>query len=159
MLKIKELYSREEAKRIRESFWTSFGQYMAPITGAEGDKVTWINYKTGIKHLFFRMEADNKVARISIDMVNPDEGMRELLFDQFKEYRLLLKSELNEEWIWDLLQYDDHGKATAKIYTELNGLSIFKKEDWPDLISFFKPRIIALDAFWSTAKYGFEIFK
>jgi hypothetical protein len=31
-----------------------------------------------------------------------------------------------------------------------------KRDDWPAIISFLKPRIIALDAFWSQAKYGFE---
>ncbi len=41
-------------------------------------------------------------------------------------------------------------------YIHLNGVSIFNKEDWPQLISFFKQRIIALDQFWSTARYGFE---
>jgi len=70
-----------------------------------------------------------------------------------------LEAEIGEEWIWDDSFYDEYGKHTARIYTEIRGLSVFKKEDWPALISFFKPRIIALDSFWSTAKYGFELFK
>jgi hypothetical protein len=45
------------------------------------------------------------------------------------------------------------------IYTTMEGKSIFKQEDWPDLISFFKPRLMALDEFWCDAQYGFEIFK
>ncbi|RYZ23162.1 MAG: DUF4268 domain-containing protein, partial [Chitinophagaceae bacterium] len=36
---------------------------------------------------------------------------------------------------------------------------IFRREDWPELISFFKPRIVALDAFWSEAKYFFEALR
>jgi len=157
--KIKELYSREEAKKIKESFWTSFGQYMSPIPNADGEKVTWVNYKTGIRFLFFRMEATNKLAQIGIEIANPDAGIRALLFEQFKEYAQVLHAELDEEWIWDDSFYDDYGKPTARIYTEIRGLSVFKKEDWPDLISFFKPRIIALDSFWSNAQYGFELFK
>jgi len=157
--KIKELYSREEAKKIKESFWTSFGQYMSPIPNADGEKVTWVNYKTGIRFLFFRMEATNKLAQIGIEIANPDAGIRDLLFEQFKEYAQVLHAELDEEWIWDDSFYDDYGKPTARIYTEIRGLSVFKKEDWPDLISFFKPRIIALDSFWSNAQYGFELFK
>lgn len=153
------MYSREEAKRIKESFWTSFGQYMAPIPSSDGEKVTWVNYKTGIRYLFFRMEASNKIAQIGIEIAHPDEGIRALVFEQFKEFKAVLNAELDEEWIWDDLHFDEYGKATARIYTEARGLSVFKKEDWPELIQFFKPRIIALDSFWSMAKYGFEIFK
>ncbi len=32
-------------------------------------------------------------------------------------------------------------------------------EQWHDLIAFFKPRIIALDAFWTDAKYSFDALR
>lgn len=153
------MYSRDEAKSIKESFWTSFGQYMTPILGAEGQRVNWVNYKTGVKHLFFRMDVDNKRAFIAIEMAHPDAGIRSLMFEQFAQYRMVLESELAEEWVWDEQYYDDHGKETARIYIELPGVSVFRKDDWPSLISFFKPRMIALDSFWSDAQYGFELFK
>ncbi|GAA4136973.1 hypothetical protein GCM10022216_12610 [Sphingobacterium kyonggiense] len=105
------------------------------------------------------MEASNKVAQIAIEIANPDEGIRALIFEQFQQYKMLLEEELGEEWIWDLDFYDEYGKAKARIFTEIRGVSVFKQEDWPDLISFFKPRIMALDSFWSTAQYGFDIFK
>ncbi len=41
-------------------------------------------------------------------------------------------------------------------YIQVTDVSIFNKEDWPQLISFFKQRIIALDQFWSMAQYGFD---
>jgi hypothetical protein len=41
----------------------------------------------------------------------------------------------------------------------MEGVSIFNKEDWPKLISFFKPRIVALDEFWNMVKYSFESLK
>lgn len=153
------MYSREEAKKIKESFWTSFGQYMAPVPSADGEKVTWVNYKTGIRNLYFRMDASNKVAQIGIVIADSDAGIRALIFEQFQEYRTVLHAELGEEWIWDPEYYDEYGKATARIYTEIRGSSIFNQQDWPALISFFKPRIMALDSFWSTAQYGFEMFK
>ncbi|MGN5954448.1 DUF4268 domain-containing protein [Sphingobacterium lactis] len=153
------MYSREEAKRIKENFWTSFGQYMSVVPSSDGTKVTWVNYKTGIRYLFFRMEASNKVAQIAIEIANPDEGIRALIFEQFLQYKTILEDELGEEWIWDLDFYDEYGKAKARIFTEIRGVSVFKQEDWPSLISFFKPRIMALDSFWSTAQYGFDIFK
>src|SRR5690606_40670888 len=50
----KLMYSKEEAKRLKERFWTNFGQFMSLVPNEEGVKVNWVNYKTGIKHLYFR---------------------------------------------------------------------------------------------------------
>ncbi|WP_437921374.1 DUF4268 domain-containing protein [Sphingobacterium sp. LRF_L2] len=154
------MYSRDEAKQLKERFWTSFGQFMTLVPSEEGLKINWINYKTGIKHLFFRMEADNKTARIFIEISHPDEGIRALMYEQFHSYKTVLEGELEEKWIWLPTVDNDFGKSSAQIIcTFEERISIFNQNDWPTLISFFKPRIIALDRFWSNAKYAFEIFK
>src|SRR5690606_25342798 len=152
------LYSREEAKRLKEQFWTSFGRFMSLVPNEDGLKANWINYKTGVQHVFFRMEADSKTASIYIEINHPDEGLRELILAQFEEYRAILHAELEEEWTWDEVFYDADGKKTARIGTTLEQkASVFKVEDWPILIGFFKTRMIALDRFWSNAKYAFDI--
>lgn len=153
------MYSREEAKRLKEQFWTSFGQYMIGVPSADMEKVNWVNYKTGIKHLFFRMDGTNKTAVIMIEITHPDPSIRELMFAQFVELKNVLHTALGEEWEWDPVYYDAYGKETARISLSLDKVSVFKNTDWPTLISFFKPRIIAIDEFWSTAKYTFDIFK
>lgn len=133
---------------------------MSLVPNEDGLKINWVNYKTGIKHLYVRMEADHKTAKIYVAISHPDEGIRELMFTQFKEYKNVLHAELGEEWIWSENHYDEYGKNTTRIGIELDkNVSVFKAEDWPTLINFFKPRIIALDQFWSNAKYGFELFK
>jgi len=54
------VYTREEAAAIKEQFWRTFGQYMAAVPSAEGLRVNWINYKTGIKQLHFKTDATSK---------------------------------------------------------------------------------------------------
>src|ERR1700761_5934632 len=139
------MYSKDEASQIRQSFWTTFGQYIAPQLSADGVKVNWVNYKTGIKSLYFKMEADKDSAIIGIYMTHPDKGLQELFFEQFAEIKAMLNSYLNEDWIWALHDVDEHGKTISRIYTKISGVSIYHRNDWPQLISFFKPRIIALD--------------
>jgi hypothetical protein len=63
---------------------------------------------------------------------------------------------MNEQWEWEALVADENGKTVSRIYKELGGVNIFNKTDWPALISFFKPRLIAFDEFWSLVKPGFE---
>jgi hypothetical protein len=153
------LYSKDEASQIRQAFWTAFGQYIAPQLSADGLRTNWINYKTGIKHLNFKMQADNRSAYIAIEMAHPDAGMQELQFAQFQELKTMLHTYLNEEWEWQLHTHDENHKTISRIIRVLPSASIFNRNDWPALISFFKPRIIALDEFWSVAQYSFEMFK
>ncbi|WP_046247148.1 DUF4268 domain-containing protein [Hymenobacter terrenus] len=153
------MYSKAEATELRQAFWTAFGQYMAPVPSAEGESRNWINYKTGLKHVYFRMQADNRRATIAIEMTHPDAGIRELFFEQFLELEALLHEALGEEWTWEPNATDANGLPYSRIYKELGGVNLFNRNDWPALISFFKPRIIALDAFWTDAQYAFEALK
>ena len=150
------MYTRQQAAQLKQAFWTTFGHYMNPVLSAEGEKINWINYKTGEKNIFFRMAADNKRATMSIELTHKDTEIQQLYFEQFVQFKKLLEAETAEKWHWLLHATDEYGKTVSKIYTELSGISVFKKEDWPNLISFFKQRIIALDEFWSHVKYAFE---
>ena len=153
------MYSKAEATQLRQAFWTTFGQYMAPVLSAEGLPANWINYKTGLKNVYFRMQADNRRARIGIELTEPDAGIRALFFEQFEELKTLLHETLGEAWTWEPATADAHGRPLSRIYKELAPANVFSRDDWPALISFFKPRLVALDAFWSDAQYAFEALK
>ena len=153
------MYSKREASQLRQAFWTAFGQYMSPVLSSEGEQINWINYKTGEKDIYFRMNADNKKASIAIELTHKEADIQALYFEQFQQLKTLLQNALQEEWTWLLHTRNEHGKTISRIYTKIENVSIFKKDDWAQLISFFKPRIIALDEFWSTAKYVFEAMR
>ena len=152
------MYTRQEASRIKQAFWTTYGQYMRPVPSASGEKVNWVNYKTGIKHIYFRMHADRKGAYIAIELTHPNLTIQQKQYDQLLQMRSLLKEQLNESWDWLPMTRDDYGKIISQVKKELPDVNIFNQDEWPELISFFKPRIIALDAFWSFARYSFEPF-
>ena len=153
------MYSKEQASQLKQAFWTAFGQYMAPVHSAAGERISWVNYKTGIKHVHFRMQADRSSAMIAIEIIHPDAGLQELFFEQFKELKTLMQGYLGETWKWQLYSTDEYGKTISRIYKETDPVSIFSQSDWPALISFFKPRMIALDAFWADAQYAFDALR
>jgi len=150
------MYSKTEATQLRQAFWTTFGQYMAPVPSAEGIPTNWINYKTSLKHVYFRLHADNRRASIGIELTHPDPEIRELFFAQFEELKAMLHETLGEIWRWELHAEDANGLPLSRIFTELTPANLFNRDDWPTLISFFKPRLMALDEFWSTAQYAFD---
>lgn len=153
------MYSKQEAYLLRQEFWTSFGQYMSLHLSADGEKINWINFKTGEKNIYFKMNADNKNASIAIELTHTSPDIREIYFQQFEEFKKLFHNTLGEEWIWNLHDADENGRHISRIFTTVQGVSVFNKADWPAIISFFKPRIIALDEFWSSVKYAFELLR
>lgn len=150
------MYSRQEATRIRKEFWTRLGQYLAPIPGAEGMKVNWLNYKTGYKGLYFRMDADQKKVSISIEIDHGDPDLRQLFFEQFLELRSVLHATVKEEWEWQPDATNEFGQSISSIGKTIQGVNVFDENTWPKIIGFLKPRIIALVEFWSMAKDHFE---
>lgn len=152
------LYSKTQSSEIKQAFWTAFGQYMALQPGAEGARINWINYKTGFKHIKFKMQADTKSASISIQISHPDLGVQQLMFEQFWELKKVLVEYLEEPWDWKFSTMDENNKPVSLIRRSIDDVSIYRKEDWPALISFFKQRIIALDNFWLVAQNSFEAF-
>ncbi len=152
------MFTREEASRIRHDFWTTFGRYMSPVPSAEGLKINWVNYHTRVKDIHFRMNAGRNEASICISLEQRDALTRHLYFEQFLQFKTLLHSILGEDWEWQS-DVAEQGRVISRICKELKGHSVMNREHWPELISFFKPRIIALDSFWADAKYSFEDLK
>ena len=153
------MYSKQEASILKHQFWTSFGLYMNPLLSSEGEKINWVNYKTGEKNIRFKMHADNKAAYTAIVLNHKDAGIRELYFEQLFELKNVMDKTLPGSWQWLLNSEDENGQPISIVYDEIEGVSIFNKQDWPKLISFFKPRIIALDEFWNMVKYSFDSLK
>jgi Domain of unknown function (DUF4268) len=146
------MYTKQEASAIKRKFWTTLGLYMKPVPSAWHEKVNWLNYKTGIKDVYFRMHADNKVARISIELTHGDSMIRQIFFDHFTAMKGMLHVTLAEEWDWIPEAIDEWGKPVSLIQTELPGINVMNEKTWPDIIAFFKPRLIALDSFWGDVK-------
>jgi hypothetical protein len=149
------MFTKEEASRIRAEFWTTFGRYMSAIPSSEGKKINWVNFHTGVKDVYFRMEAGPKSASISISLEHQDLDIQEIYFGQLSEFSNLLHDTLGEPWQWEL-HAQHSGRIVSRVSKTLQGISVFDKNNWAELISFFKPRIIALDTFWENAKYSFD---
>lgn len=150
------MYSYHEASLLRKEFWTTFGQYMAPLLSSQEEKINWINYKTGQKNIFFRMHADNKLAFIALEFTHSDVEIQEIYFRHLKCFAKQLPGGLPNDWIWQLHTHDKKGMKISRLYTEIKNVNILNKQDWPSLISFFKKQAITLDRFWNEAKYSLE---
>lgn len=151
------MYSREEASKIKQQFWINFGKYMKPIPNAEGYPINWVNYRTGIKNIQVRLELDAKVASIAIAVTHPDAADRNRFSERLLEFKKLLNEMTGEEWIWEADCSNEFGQYYNRFSLSLSPVSVFNQADWPAIISFFKPRLIAVDEFWTMVKPFFEV--
>jgi len=68
-----------------------------------------------------------------------------------------LEESNKEAWDWKKLhEQNEFGQVISKIEKVKLGVNVLNEEDWPEIISFLKPRMIALDEFWDLVKPGFE---
>lgn len=149
------MYTRQEVSLIKKKFWTSFGQYMRPIKAADGEGINWINYKTDVRNIYFRMDADTDHASIAIELTHADTLIRQQNYEQLRQFKKILENLTGEEWNWQLNQEQDNN-IICRVSKTLSEVNILNESDWPAIISFLKPRIIALDKFWMMVKDGFD---
>lgn len=129
---------------------------MRPVANSDGELINWINYKTGSKHIYFRMDADSNGASVAIELYHPDSETRKEYFEKFNQLKSMLLQLTGEPWNWQAAAIDENGKIFSRIGIEIPDISVFNKNDWPAIISFLKPRIISLDSFWNLVKDGFQ---
>ncbi|HSB92032.1 MAG TPA: DUF4268 domain-containing protein [Flavitalea sp.] len=149
------MYSRQEASHVRKEFWTALGQYLKPVLSAEGTRINWINYRTGVRHFHFRLDAIDARAFISLELDHPDTELQGLYFEQLKSMEGIFQVIMDEKWDWQQLQTSVHGKLVSRVVREIDGAKVLNRNHWPVLISFFKERIIKLDRFWTEVKDQF----
>jgi hypothetical protein len=150
------MYTKEQLSKQRQKFWTRFGLYMKPVPGANGESVNWLNYKTGIRYIFFKVDVDRQQAFIRIELRHPQVAQRMQCYQQFVALKKLLQNTGGNEWHWQPNATDESGQAINLISQTLNGVNALDEADWPAIISFLKVRMLLLDAFWELVKAGFE---
>lgn len=150
------MYSRSEAIQIKKEFWTRFGLYMKPVKNAAGHTTNWVNYKTGVRHIYFRMDAGKRAASVAIELKHPQPEDRESTYNKFVQLKTYLENVLQETWDWEPLFYDEDGLPASRIIQQLPDVNVFNQADWPAIISFLKDGIMKLDLFWTDVKPQFE---
>lgn len=150
------MYTKEQASAIRQKFWTKFGQYMSPVPPAGFEKVNWVNYKTGIKGIFFKADVDQNTAKVFIEINIKDMMLQHQYFEIFDNFATQFEKIVGEGWYWRKQYQKETGETVSIISIELKHVTVFDEQYWPSIISFFKQHLMALDRFWNDFKPAFE---
>ncbi|MDA7803348.1 DUF4268 domain-containing protein [Crocinitomix sp.] len=149
------MFSKEEEKELKIQFWGGLNEVLEGEKGLHANKVNWMNFNTKIKPLYFRMEADEKGARLCIDIQFIDDDIREIFYEQFTEFSTILNERFANNLKWLPTFEHSNGKTISRIVSAKDGLSMYKKEDWPAMHEFLRSQFVILEHFWS--EFG-EVF-
>jgi len=133
------MYSREEAKQVRQQFWTMFGKRY--------DR-KWLLYNTKIKDIVLKFSFEDRRALVSIDIEHDDEVYRAYYFDKLISLKSILQQEVSPDIILDDSYVLESGKQISRAYIMLEGVKIQKKTQWPDVYEFFYEHMDKMESFF-----------
>lgn len=133
------MYSKEEAKIIKQEFWTTF---------AKEFPVKWILFNTRIKDFALKFEIDHKKARVGIEISNSNEALQLIYFQKIESLKTILEDDYLKNCIFDQYYTLETGKKVGKIYVELDNISINNKNNWHQIFNFFNDNMIHFENFF-----------
>lgn len=132
------MFSKEESKKLRQEFWTSFGKSFPR---------KWVLYRTKIKDFSFKFHFDKKSAMVSVEIEHVDSEWRNHYFEKWVGLKSIVQEELPDVIFEQDIQLDN-GKHIARVYVEKRNVSIHTKETWQDAMVFLKDTMIKVESLW-----------
>jgi len=152
------MYSKEEAKSIREQFWDRFKTLSTRKRTREKLPGNWILTRTGIKALNLRFHVDRKVAQVGIDLETRNMDKRLELYEKLESVKKVLEETMQGPMHWDIEYIRENGKSVSRIYVERDGIDIYNRETWEDAHRFMYQQMMRLEKFFHEyrdyLKYG-----
>ena len=134
------MFSREEAKKIRQEFWTSFGKEFPR---------KWLLYNTRMKELQLKFTFERKFAMVSLDILDEDEIIRAFYFEKLQSLRNILENEYLPEVIFEEHYELPEGKIISRVYVILENVSVYNPKDWPLVKEFLAKNMNLLEEFFN----------
>lgn len=134
------MFSKEEAKKLRQEFWTSFGKEYPQ---------KWLLYNTRVKEIQLKFTFERKYAQVSLDIVAEDPLIRDYYFEKLESLKTILESEYLPEIIYDREYELPEGKVISRIYTQKDKVSIYNKKDWPLVKDFLYQKMTLMEEFFN----------
>ena len=133
------MFSKEESKKMRELFWTSFGKSFPK---------KWMTYNTGIKGLTLKFHFDTKTAMVAMD-IEDDLLNRMVCWDNLISLKSILTSEYLPEVQFEEIYFLPNGKEISRIFVKCQDkVSIHDKSSWQKAMIFLHDHMLQLESFF-----------
>ena len=152
------MFSKDEAKTLREEFWDSFKALSGRRRASKKLPGNWMLSQTGIKALNLRFHVDREVAQVGIDLETRNMDKKIELYEKLESLKKLLEGAMESPLIWELEYIRENGKAVSRIYLQMEGVDIYKRDTWAEAHKFMYANMMKLETFFleyqDFLKYG-----
>lgn len=152
------MFSKEEAKKLREDFWDSFNQISASRRARKKLPGNWMLTQTGIKALNLKFHVDREVAQVGIDLETRNMDKRIELYEKLEALKKLLEEAMGSSMNWELDYIRENGKSVSRIYLQSDGVNIYNRDTWAKTHQFMYDNMMKLESFYKEymdyLKYG-----
>ena len=142
------MFSKEEAKKLREEFWDQFKQMSAGKRARKKLPGNWMLDQTGIKALNLRFHVDREVVQVGIDLETRNMDKKIELYEKLESLRKLLEEAMESTLIWELEYIRENGKSVSRIYLQMEGVDIYKRDTWTEAHKFMYTNMMKLEVFF-----------
>lgn len=133
------MFSKAEAKKLREEFWTNFGKEFPR---------KWMLYDTKIKEIQLKFSFTSEAARVSLEISSNDDLIRAYYFEKLESLKTILQTEYLPDSIFEEHSQLPEGKIVSRVFAELRMVNIYRKQDWPPVQEFLNDRMELLEKFF-----------
>jgi len=142
------MFSKEEAKKLREEFWDQFKHMSAVKRARKKMPGNWMLDHTGIKALNLRFHVDREVAQVGIDLETRNMDKKIELYEKLESLKKLLEEAMESPMIWELEYIRENGKSVSRIYLQMEGVDIYKRDTWAGAHKFMYAYMMKLEEFF-----------
>ena len=133
------MFSKEEAKQVRQDFWTFFGKRYHR---------KWTLYDTKLKDINLKFSMENNQAIVSLDIEHDDDIFRHYYFEKFESFKSVMKDEISPDLVFEREHILESGKVISRIYVLMDNVKITRKTDWQAVYEFFHENMDKLETFF-----------
>ncbi len=139
------MFSREEAKEIRQLFWHKLENRTRRLPGQKGKKIKWIFDGTGVKGLDIRFDINRERAIVAIEVNHRSENRRLKLYEKLDACKSIIEATYGASLTWDYLYTKAEGSEVCRVYEEMRPADLYNQEQWPEVMRFMIDRMIRLE--------------
>ena len=140
------MWSKEEAKELRVSFWNGFKRYCS----RNHIYRKWVLTGVKIRSTQLKFFADGSKALVLFQIDHKNVLRRYEVYECFQSYRKLMAADCGEDLLWEEdFRGIDEGHPVSAIYFELQGVNMLNPDDWERIYAFFAEKMPLLEeAYW-----------
>lgn len=142
------MLGKEEKAELKVEFFGELNKKMDKIRNVHGGRVNWLNYPLRYKHFYARVIIEDDAYGFVIDMQHKNEGIRQLLLEQWGELKKALENQMEKTVTFNDKHIMFTGIPALRLTLHWDEKSWMNKENWQEIQEELKKTLVNFDIFW-----------